>query len=268
LAISGKPLRWKYRLERQGDELTLQLNERTVLSQTLTGREPPWLVLRCGRMPGAIIERLVVEHNEDGATTISLPFTPTLPGWNAPAFQRDATFHPEKQTDADWRVNEARLVGAFRSDAAGSWRPSLLQHLLPLPTRSNITWSFYYEPGKSLVHPVVDASVMLLEPGDGIYIGQLPKLLRPDRVLSRDAVLADCQRLADSECNLAAGQWNQMQLEIDGTTLRLRLNDQPAVQAMLAEHPAKTFGLFHWSDQTAAQIQNLQLSPIRSPPAQ
>jgi hypothetical protein len=42
----------RYQLERRGLELKLTLNETTLLQKTLTGRELPWLMLRCGPHTG------------------------------------------------------------------------------------------------------------------------------------------------------------------------------------------------------------------------
>ena len=256
---SIQPVRCQYRLERQGNELRLQQNGRILLQQTLTGREPPWLVLRSGRRAGAVIEGLKLEYAESQLPAIPLAFNPTLLGWSQPVFQTEPGFHPEKPTDADWRVDETRLTGAFRSEAAGSWRPSLLQHLLPLPARATINYSFYFDPATSLVHPTIDGSVLLLEPGDGIYIAQLPQILSPSYILAHKTVLAASQRIAGSHCNPIAGQWNQLQLVLDESGIQLRINDQPAGTFTLSQKPHRKFGLFHWSDQTNAQVQSLNL---------
>lgn len=251
----------EYRIElrREGSRLTLAINDEVLLQQTLNGRQPPWLVIRTGRQPGAILTALELEFTPNPVTTIELPFTPTLPAWNVPAFQNGRVFHPDTQTDADWRVSETRLVGTFRSEAGGSWRPSLLQSTLPLPPQSKLSWSFQYEPGRRLVHPALGQYLLLLEPGDGIYLAQLPAVLRGDQELSRSAVLAASERVPRSQCNLIANQWNQLQLEVNGDDLKLRLNDNPAAATKLSSSALLRPGFFHWSDQTAAEIQSLQL---------
>jgi hypothetical protein len=247
------------RLERRGLQLQLTLDDKTILQQTLTGREPPWLVLRCGPTPGAVIEQLRIEAAADHTALVPLPFNPQLTGWDRPPFGRSELFRPEQQTDADWRTDEARLTGTFRSESAGTWRPNLLQFMAPLPPRGRISWAFRYEPGRKLVHPTVGSVVLLLEPGIGISAGELPRILDTNTELSQSALHAARQRLQDSRCELSTDAWQQATLEIDGANLLLQLNGTPAAQLLLRNPQNRRFGFFHWSDQTAAEINSLQL---------
>jgi hypothetical protein len=260
-AASGNTTTRRWRLERRGLDLTLTLDDRLVLQQTLTGREPPWLMLRCGREPGAIIEELRLD--EMGAateiTTISLPFTAELAGWDRPRFSRGSVFRPERQAEADWRMDEARLVGAFRSESVGSWRPGQLCFMPPLPERGAVSWSFRYEPGRSMVHPTVGDQVLLLEPGAGIRVGALRQITEDRVELSAAKVQAASVLIEGSRCDLSTDVWQQASLEISGSDIELRLNGIPAATLKLATQQDRRLGFFHWSDQTAAEIRSLQL---------
>jgi hypothetical protein len=252
----------RLRLARHGMELQLTLDDQTLLQHTLTGREPPWLALRCGHVPGAIIEELHLSDlnpETDAPTTIQLPFTTELLGWDRPTFSPGNVFRPQRQTEADWRMNEARLTGVLRSESAGSWRPSHLRFLPPLPQQGRVSWSFLYKPDNSLVHPTVGQTVLLLEPGVGVFAGDLRQLANARNELSRTTVQAACTLIKGSVCDLSADTWQQASLQVNHTELTLLLNGSPAATLLLHNHPDRRFGFFHWSDQTSADIRSLQL---------
>ncbi|MFM7055383.1 MAG: DUF1583 domain-containing protein [Planctomycetota bacterium] len=263
--VSGETSLRRWRLERRASELTLMLDDRLVRQQTLTDREPPWLMLRCGREPGAVIEELRLEEAGPGPVAarspVLLPFTAELVGWDRPSFSQGGLFRPERQVEADWRMNEARLTGAFRSESMGSWRPSHLCFLPPLPLRGKVSWSFRYEPGRALVHPTVGDRVLLLEAGAGVRVGELRQILREQVELSAATVMNACVRIAESQCDLSTEAWQQASLEITEDELQLQLNGEPAAALMLGTQADRRLGFFHWSDQTAAEIRSLQLEP-------
>jgi len=243
-------------------ELRIKLDDQVVLQHTLTGREPPWLALRCGHVPGGIIEELRLSGLSpatDATTTIPLPFTTDLAGWDQPTFSGEGLFRPERQTDADWRMNEARLTGAFRSESIGSWRPSHLRFLPPLPEQGRISWSFHFKPDTTLVHPTLGNTVLLLEPGVGVFAGDLRHLANSRDELSRTTVHAACTLIEGSGCNLSADAWQQASLEVRNMELILLLNGSTAAKLPLHNHPDRRFGFFHWSDQTSADVRSLQL---------
>lgn len=258
----------RLRLERHGMELQLTLDDQPVLQHTLTGREPPWLALRCGQVPGAIIEELRLSDLSpaaDAPTTILLPFTTELAGWDRPTFSHQSMFRPERQTEADWRMNEARLTGNLHSESAGTWRPSHLRFLPPLPEQGRISWSFQYKPDTALVHPTIGNTVLLLEPGVAVFAGELRHLANARHELSRTTVLAACTPIEGSVCNLSADAWQQASLEVNHSELTLLLNGSPAATLPLHNHPDRRFGFFHWSDQTSADIRSLQLELPQQP---
>jgi hypothetical protein len=246
-------------------ELTLTLNDRPVLQRTLTGRELPWLMLRCGRVPGAVIEDLQLETAVDQPDTVQLPFNAALAGWRQPLLRGGYRFRVERPNDADWRSDEARLLGAFRSESAGCWRPGLLQFMVPLPERLRISWSFRWEPGRWLVHPVVGDRLLLLEPGTGISVGRLTQVCGEQLEISTGSVRAACERLEGSRCELSGDTWQQAILDIEGNRLELQLNGQPAVALSLPDWKDRRFGFFHWSDQTGAEVRSLELRQWSAP---
>jgi hypothetical protein len=249
----------RYQLERRGMELKLTLNGTTLLQKTLTGRELPWLMLRCGRVPGAVIEEMQLETAAEQPDTVEIPFNTALSGWRQPMLPGGGSFRVERASDADWRSDEARLVGAFRSESAGCWRPGLLQFLVPLPERLKVSWSFRWEPGRWLVHPVVGDRVLFLEPGSGISVGRLSEVCGPRPDISATSVREACSRIAGSRCDLSGDLWQQASLEMDGNRLELRLNGEAAAAVQLPDSEDRRFGFFHWADQTGAEIRSMEL---------
>ena len=58
---------------------------------------------------------------------------------------------------------------------------------------------------------------------------------------------------------LKAGEWNAVKLSLKANTVTLELNGQTVYERPLESTLGRQFGLFHYKDQTAAQVRNIVL---------
>jgi len=133
-----------------------------------------------------------------------------------------------------------------------------------------IEYDFYYEPGKSHVHPTIDRLTLLLDPAgvdehwatDGPYerTGLSPS--------NRSTELK--YRRGDGPLPLKNAAWNKLRFTLHGDTVLLELNGESIYERKLDATNQRTFGLFHYSDQTEARVRNIvwrgdwpkQVSPL------
>ncbi|MEZ6126925.1 MAG: DUF1583 domain-containing protein [Planctomycetaceae bacterium] len=133
----------------------------------------------------------------------------------------------------------------------------LLTYYRPMLEDGEISCEFLYEPGQTLVHPALDRTVFLIEP-NGIRIHQVTDGPWDQTALAPDNIVESTEPLRMSRTlPLKIGQWNQLQLRLTGDVVVLRLNGTDVFQVQLPDNKRRSFGLFHYADQTSVQVRNL-----------
>ena len=66
-------------------------------------------------------------------------------------------------------------------------------------------------------------------------------------------------RISIESLPLKFGEWNRMTVEISGDVIRLRLNETVIYESDIAVTNDRTFGLFHYCDQSDARVRNVVL---------
>lgn len=174
---------------------------------------------------------------------------------------------PERSELVHWRQRDrgegngtSEIIGLSSKDSPeGSFEESLLAYCRPMFEDGVIRYAFFYRPGKACVHPALGDLAFLLAP-DGVHIHQIThgryergtNLLRPDN----QSLIQGNQR-GPGELPLMVGQWNQMNLAVEGNTLTLELNGETVYEQSLPEHHRRIFGLFHFRDQTEARVREI-----------
>src|SRR5207247_2237485 len=107
-----------------------------------------------------------------------------------------------------------------------------LHYHRPMVEDGTVNYEFYHDPGRALVHPLLDRAAFLLEPG-GVRLHWLtdgnsdPSGLKHDNVFDEPA-----NRRGPAHLPLKAKAWNQAKLTIQGDTLSLTLNGVEVYQRM------------------------------------
>jgi hypothetical protein len=119
-----------------------------------------------------------------------------------------------------------------------------------------IEYEFYYLPGKVMVHPALDRLTFLLEP-DGVKIHWLTDAGHDRTGLAPENVtIEEKNRRGPAKLPLKPDAWNKLKLSVAGNTVTLKLNDVGIYQRDLEPTNQRTFGLFHYADDTEVRVRN------------
>ncbi len=130
---------------------------------------------------------------------------------------------------------------------------SLLYYHRPMLEDGIIEYDFYYQPGRYDVHPALGRTVFILMP-DGVQIHRLT-----DGAFDRtDVDPANRESVpGPSVLPLKVNDWNRVALSVVGDTIAIALNGEDVFSTQVEITNQRTFGLFHYHDQSAARVRNL-----------
>lgn len=262
----------RLRLEVSRNEARLLVNGRLIQTREISEGTDPWLSIHSWWLAHGTVRNVRITGNPVIPQTISL-VTPNLIGWQ-PYFDESAGWQ-----NADWfsrpvdssaeqpdllppsvvRSNaEYEIVSRLRRDRVHTFSESLLRYHRPMAEDGKIAYEFFYEPDKTLVHPALDRLCLILQPS-GVSIHWAtdgrhdPTETGPDNLFP-----ATEDREGSGALPLMAGEWNLAELSLDGDVLTLRLNGQFVYSRALEPENLRTFGLFHWADQSQVQVRRLK----------
>ena len=118
-----------------------------------------------------------------------------------------------------------------------------------------IEYEFYYEEGRLEAHPAIGRLAFLITPdgvrGHHVTDGEFERTgLSPENV---HLLLSD----PGSALSLKPNSWNRVRIILSGDHLQLQLNGGTVATHQLAEGSDRTFGLFHFSDQTQLHVRDI-----------
>lgn len=141
----------------------------------------------------------------------------------------------------------ARPVGASSiTSGAGGHLISPVLHLVELAGRLNQLNDSEH------VHPVLNQQVFLLEPKQ-VVLHQATNGIHDSSGLDPLNRTETSPRVA---CPLIQG-WNRLKLEVISDLARIVLNGTPVYEGNIPPGNDRTFGLFHYADQTAVRVRNV-----------
>jgi tetratricopeptide (TPR) repeat protein len=161
----------------------------------------------------------------------------------------------------DWEAKDGELVGRDQPAATPLSVPSLLSYFRPLKAGETIRYEFMYKPGEFHVHPALGRLAFLFEP-DGVKMRWLLDHGADWRGLKSDNTLDEpASRQGPSPLPLKADAFNSVRLAIgDGDVLTIELNGTLIFKRRLEKEVERTFGLFHYQDQSAVRVRNVVLT--------
>jgi hypothetical protein len=238
-----------YRMIVKDSKLSIVVNGKQLHSEPLPAIVDPWLSFRSydQRNAGAVKDVQIL-----GTPTvpreIQLSAAVDLSGWRAEYYGQ--TLGPDW---ADWRKKDGEIVARLTANARGSFREGLLQYHRPLLEDGELEYEFFYEPGKTEVHPALGRLAFLLEPA-GAKLHWLT-----DAQYDRTGLASDNSSPlpASQPLPLNPGQWNKLRLALQGDAVTLSLNGQQVLTHRLQPDNQRTFGLFHYRDATAVRVRNV-----------
>jgi Protein of unknown function (DUF1583)/Protein of unknown function (DUF1581) len=255
--LPEKPNNWgptvEYKLVVKNSTLSAIINGQQIHQEPLPANVDPWLAIETttANQTGAIKD-LQITGTPTVPTEINLAAGPALDGWRADYYAEQAVARASGQA-ADWMKREGEITAAKLANAAKSFRESLLQYHRPLLEDGEVEYEFFYEPGKTEVHPALDRLAFLLSP-TGVRAHWLTDAqyertgLAPDNVQPIPGA---------SPVPLNSGEWNRLKLALRGDEVQIEVNGTEVARQKLEPTNQRTFGLFRFADSAGTRARNV-----------
>lgn len=244
----------RYRVVVRNGVYSMFFNGRKLIEEEIGDTFDPWIAIRSEARSLGTVRDLRITGNPIVPESVDLAKKKALPGWT-PYYDEAVS------DDGAWRQQSDNgsfgIVGRHQPELADTSNESLLTYHRPMLEDGTIEYEFFYEPGKSHVHPAMDRLTFLLDPTgvdihrvtDGIYERSN---LRPDNQSSEPG-----NRRGTGSLPLKENDWNNVRLTLRDDTVLLDLNGESIYERKLEPTNQRTFGLFHYSDQTEARVRNI-----------
>lgn len=235
-------------------------NGRKVRSRQVDERSDPWIGIRNWWRHAGRVRDLRITGQPTISDAVEMSVSPDLIGW--------VNYFPETvgSKGADWSFEETsdselqhtgQIVGRRRDAPTGSMLESLLRYHRPLVEDGTVEYDFFYEPGSVATHPALDRLTFLLQE-DGVSLHWITDGLYDRTVIPPGNGFEEPEhRRGPDKLPLVPGDWNRLQLSIAGKTVSLTLNGQLVFEWPLEPTNHRTFGLFHFADQTEVRVRNV-----------
>lgn len=242
----------RYRAVVKGNVCSTYFNGRLMLTESFRENQFPWIAVRSPYFSNGSVKHVCISGTPKIPASIMMSADPELSGWAR--FHLDSVGGP---TD-DWRFDESLgpeggIFARRKPEYDGSFQESLLRFLRPMVEDGVIEYEFFYEPGEFQVSPAIDQLVYLIE-RDGVVIHQATNGIYDTSdvdPLNRKIVLPR------TNCPLIDG-WNHVRFELTSDTVRLTLNGELVYRGEVNATNDRTFGLFHYADQSAVRVRNMK----------
>jgi hypothetical protein len=174
-----------------------------------------------------------------------------------------------------WSAHDGIIVsGQVNARPPQRSSQSRLYYHRPLRGGESLRYEFYYEPGRTEVHPALDRLVFLLDP-EGVrlhWITDMNGRVDPWSGLADDNVVDDLPaRRGPQPLPLKPGEWNAVGMSLAGDTVKLELNGVEIFQRSLESTNDRLFGFYHRAGESSVQVRNVALTgdwPKELSPAQ
>jgi tetratricopeptide (TPR) repeat protein len=281
--LDAKQLRYPFRLEVADGQYTAYLSDRKVYEERLPADCDPWLFLRQRDWLLGSVRNLRITGEPTIPERLELSSLSDLTGWLGDFYGEQTTAASNRNVIAPpsaWQKRGDEIYGVRlrlpddplppntstsalpAAGIPGSKQESLLRYHRPLLEDGQVEYEFFYEPGKTMVHPAIGRMALLVEP-QGVCIHPLTDAQYERSLPQGDAKVeqASPRASAAAEIPLRAGEWNRLALRLSGDELSLTVNGQEMHEhyKLAADHE-RFFGLFHFADETDVRVRKVVYS--------
>jgi tetratricopeptide (TPR) repeat protein len=245
----------EYKLIVKDSVMTAFVNGQQVHTEPLPAAVDPWLAIETTTAnQTGMIKNVQITGAPTVPGEINLSAALALEGWRADYYgERAATVDRNSGQASEWSKKGEEIVATRLSNAAGSFRESVLQYHRPLLEDGEVEYDFYYEPGKTEVHPALDRLAFLLAP-DGVKTHWLTDAQHERTGLAPD----NSEPAAGSRpAPLKAGDWNKLKLTLRGDEAILFVNGTEVARRKIDPTNQRTFGLFRFADASGVRVRNV-----------
>jgi hypothetical protein len=239
----------QYRLVVKEGLMTAYVNDQQIASEPLPAEVDPWLAIETQHPHFAgVVRNVQILGNPSVPREVRLSASPSLAGWSADYYSESAG-----AANTTWSRKADEIVAARIDNCPGSFRESLLQYHRPLLEDGELEYEFYYEAGKTEVHPALDRLVFLLDQS-GAKIHWLT-----DAQYDRTGLALDNAEPLEGAAAvpLKEGAWNKLKLALVGDEVTIAVNGIRVAQRKLEPGNQRAFGLFRYADATGVRVRNV-----------
>jgi hypothetical protein len=160
-----------------------------------------------------------------------------------------------------WSVTEGVIASQSSKTAnEGTVMQSHLAYVRPLLDGETVRYEFFYEEGKSEVHPTLGRMAFLIEAG-GVRMHWLTDVGNEWTGLTADnAIIEPLNRRGPRALPLKNGDWNQLTLKLVEGKASLELNGEQIYERAIGDLSNHHFGLYHDRGRSSVQVRNAVLS--------
>jgi hypothetical protein len=263
---------YPFRLVVKDGRMTTFIQGRQVDDRAISSESDPWLAIYAAGSLTASVKNLKITGSPTFPDSIPLSVASDLVGWLGDYYGEATTGE-----DAVWQKRGAEITARkLRSESiagtpsrngndtsklaetvVGSKHESLLRHARPMAEDGEISYEFYFEPGKTIVHPALDRLAFLLDP-DGVKIHRITDGAH-DRTGLDPGNASDepATRRGPAKLPLKAKDWNKMTVAIQGDELKLTLNGEVVLVRPIEPTNQRDFGFFAYLDEADARVRNV-----------
>ena len=170
-------------------------------------------------------------------------------------------------SESDWDTETSlfgfgsqKLIGhPIAPIASGASVESMLYYHRPMFEDGTVEYDFFYQPGKTLVHPAIGRTAFLLD-SDTVKRHRLTYGIHESEPQLPNATIDARASQHPASLPLKPDEWNRMQLNLVGDEVELVLNDSSVFKWRLDPADSRNFGLFHFADQTKALVRRISYS--------
>ena len=242
-----------YRLKVKEGTCTLSINDHQILSEPLAVSFDPWLLFDVPHDDTGAVRNLKITGNPSVPERLDLSSGFTLGAWRS------------DYTENQWQKRGEEIYSPGEKPVLIEGQPapprlapeSALHYHRPLLEDGEIEYEFYYKPGKSLVHPCLDQIAFQLAP-EGIRIHRLttPADLRSGLSVDNSSD-EPANRRGPAKLPLKENAWNRAILAVVGDMVTIQINGVKVYERPIEATNQRTFGLFHYGDETEARVRNV-----------
>ncbi len=260
---------YRFKLSVKQGNMTTYLNDRKVFEKRLSTDADPWLAIACraGHLGG--IRHLKITGLPEIPNEVELSKSKSLQDWVPSYFGEiiikrnndgGGRYYQQQTTEnLGWEKKGEEIVGTVSKKTLGRKSESVLRYHRPMMEDGQLEYEFYYEPGKTQVHPALDRLVFLLDKQD-VKVHWLTNAA-PDRGQPKpdNANVEPETRRGSGPLPLKPSAWNSMVLTFKGDTVTLLLNGKEIAKRQLNQGNTRHIGLFHYADETNVRVRNVKL---------
>ena len=233
---------------------TISINGRTVYEGPHGPDSDPWIAAYTPWYTSGFMEDVRITGNPQIPSEIDLLADVDLPGW-LPYYDADDGIPDTSWSLAVGESAQSRtLIGHRNAELKGSFQEKLFRYHRPMLEDGAIEYEFFYQAETFAVYPALDRCCFLFDREkagihwltDGIFDRTKidPANFSPSPIASGMPLIED--------------DWNRVRLTLTGDVVEIALNGETIVTKRLERENLRTFGLFHYADQTEARVRNLR----------